>query len=161
MHDITSDLVARAIAIIGADDISDSGIESGVLALAQDKMLARRLIDWIPEAFGMILIGHMAHVHLPTTFSARTKRGKWISFEFGLEPIFPIALGMAAGMYHSGPCNTFTAIVVRSCVLAVVNKALSQGADLEGAKLSGPALIGVRAEVYIPPQESLWRRIFR
>ena len=47
-----SDVQLEEVAdIIGSEDFDEEAIESRVAALVQDPMLARRLIDWVPEAF--------------------------------------------------------------------------------------------------------------
>jgi hypothetical protein len=160
MHAVSPDLIQRTAAILGTDGITDEEIESKVFALAQDSMLARRLIDWIPEAFGIIFIPHMAKVNLPTTFSAKSKKGKWIEFNFSVEPIFEGAVRLGMEMYHSGPRNTFSSIVSRSSIIDAINRALNQGEPLDGATLSGPAFAGIPAEVYTPQAKPLWRRLF-
>jgi hypothetical protein len=161
MLQVSPDIVDRAIAIIGTDGISEPEIESTILSLAQDPMLARRLIDLLPEAFALVFLPHLANVNLPTTFSARSRSGKWKEFDLQLEPIFSIAVHTGMEMYHSGPRNTFKNVVLRSSLVDAVNKALSQGASLDGATLSGPALNGVPAEIYLPKPISLWARLFQ
>jgi hypothetical protein len=149
MPPITDKLVEQAVAILGTADISEAEIESRVFALAQDSMLARRLIDWPPEAFGFVLVRHIAKVKLPTTFSAKARSGKWVELSFELEPIFHTAVRLGLEMYHSGEGDTFSNVALRSSVVGTVNRALNQGSSLEGAALSGPALIGIPAEVYM------------
>jgi hypothetical protein len=161
MPDVSDELIERAIAIIGRDGISDEELEAQVLDLAQDSMLARRLIDWPPEAFGLVLIPHLAAVNLPTTFSAQTRSGKWMEFEFHVEPIFAAAVRIGVEMYHSGPRATFKNVVLRSSIVNAVNKALNENVSIEGAALSGPALIGIPAETYLSKPGSLWRKLFQ
>lgn len=161
MLQVESELVERTIAIIGADGISDEEVEARVLALAKEPMLARRLIDWVPEAFGIVFVPHLAEVKLPTTFSVKSNRGEWVEFKFQVEPIFPIAVRIGMDMFHSGSRNTFKNVVLRSAMIDAVNKALNQGDSIDGATLSGPALIGIPAEIYQPQPPSLWQRLFR
>lgn len=161
MLQVTPDLIEHSIAIIGADGISDEEIETQVLALSQDSMLARRLIDWLPEAFGLAFAPHLAKVILPSTFTAKSSCGNWMEFEFQAEPIFPIAIRLGMEMYHTGPSKIFNNIVLRSSIIATANKALNNGSSLDGATLSGPALIGIPAETYLPKSTSLWRRLFQ
>jgi hypothetical protein len=161
MSTVPSELVAQAVAILGTDGITDAEIESNVLALAQNSMLARRLIDWPPEAFGLVLIPHIANVNLPTTFNARSKSGNWIELSFHLEPVFQSAVRLGMDMYHSEQRSTFGNVALRGSILAAVNKALNQGSPLEGATLSGPSLIGIPAEFYAPPAKPLWRRLLQ
>jgi hypothetical protein len=157
----SSELIEQAIAIMGTDGMAEEEVEQKIAALSKDPMLARRLIDWLPEAFGIVLVSHMGGVNLPTTFSAKTSRGQWLEFELNAEPIFQNAARVAMEMYHSGPRNIFSNIALRSSMLSAVNQALNQGGSLEGATLSGPALIGIPAEIYAPPPRSLWARLFR
>lgn len=161
MRQVKPDLVERAIAIIGADGILDGDMEACVLAMAKESMLARRLIDWVPEAFGIVFVPHLAKVNLPTTFSAKSSRGEWIEFEFEVEPIFPIAIRIGMDMFHSDSRSSFKNIVLRSAMINAVNKALNHGDSIDGATLSGPAMIGIPAEIYQPQTSSLWRRLFR
>ena len=161
MSPIQHDQLEKAVAVLGTEGISDDEIEAGVAALVGDPMAARRLIDWIPEAFGIVLISHIAKVVLPTTFSAKSSNGEWVKFPFEAEPIFQAALGLATNLYHSGPRSTFGNVAMRSSMVDVVNRALNAGQSIEGATLSGPALIGIPAEVYEKRQVPFWRRLFR
>jgi len=161
MLSISESQLEEVARIIGADGASDGTVETRVLALVQDPMLARRVIDWLPEAFAMVLIPHMGAVTLPTTFSAKNKSGNWVELDFRIEPIFHSAILLATQIFHNGPQDTFRNIVHRSALLATVSRALNEGASLDGATLSGPALIGVPAEVYPAPTRSIWRKLFR
>ncbi|WP_295748283.1 hypothetical protein [Undibacterium sp.] len=157
---LSEEHLQKAIDVIGRDGISDDEIEVEIFAFAQEQMLARRLIDWLPEIFGIVLVSHMGDIHLPNTFSAKDKRGKWIELEFKVEPIVQIAVKVATEMYHAGPRNTFSNIALRSSMVNVVNRALNQSESLNGARLSGPALIGIPAEIYLPPSKPFWQRFF-
>ena len=78
MAESTENLVQAAIGILGNPDLSDDDIEHQVGELAQDAMLARRLIDVIPEAFGLIFVSHFKSaetMELPSTFSAKDAQG--------------------------------------------------------------------------------------
>lgn len=161
MLSVSVETIRQVIAILGAEGITDGEVEVRVAALVQDKMVARRLIDWIPEAFGIILVSHMGKFNLPTSFSAKAADGRWVRFEFKKEPIFGEALQLGAEIYHSGPRNLFSSIALRSSMVAVVNNALNAGASLEGATLSGPALVGIPAETYANQKQFSWRRLFR
>lgn len=147
--------------VIGAEGASEAEIESGVLALVQDPLLARRLIDWMPEAFGMVLVSHMDAVALPTGFFAKNDRGDWVEFDLRAEPIVASAIRLALHLYHNGPRNTFSNIAVRSSVICSVNRALNDGASLKDATLSGPSMMGIPAETYLSPKPSIWRKLFR
>lgn len=161
MNAIPVELVEQAVSILGRTGITNDEIESEVLSLAQDKMLARRLIDWIAEAFGMVLVGHISsEIILPTTFSAKNAKGKWFEFKFAEEPIFVEAIKIAQRIHHAGPQELFLNIASRGSMTNTVSNALNAGANLNGAVLSGPALIGIPAETYPAPPKSIWSRLF-
>lgn len=161
MTPIPDETVRAAISIIGTSDIDDKQIERDVRALVSDDMTARRLIDWIPEAFGIVLISHISNkIGLPKTFSAKTAAGKWIQLPLEIEPIFVTALQVAQTMFHEGPNDVFKNVSLRSSMINVVNSALKSGVSLDGGCISGPALIGIPAEVYPSPPKSFWRRLF-
>jgi hypothetical protein len=161
MTPIPNNIVEAAIQIIGTSGIEDEAIESRVRELVSDEMTARRLIDWIPEAFGLVLISHISSkIILPTTFSAKASDGHWVTLKFEAEPIFTVALQMAQSIYQNGPGEVFKNISLRSAMTDSVNRALNSGRSLDGASLSGPALIGIPAEVYSDTPKSFWQKIF-
>lgn len=65
----------RAIAILGSDNITETEVDAKISELVHDPVLAQRLISWIPEVFGLVLVSHLGKVHLPTTFSAKASGG--------------------------------------------------------------------------------------
>lgn len=161
MTPIPEETVQAAIAIIGSSGIEDEQIERDVRALVTDDMTARRLIDWIPEAFGIVLVSHISNkIILPKTFSAKSTAGKWVELPFETEPIFVTALQIAQTMIHDGPKEVFQNVSLRSSMTNTVNNALNSGVSLDGACMSGPALIGIPAEVYPSPPKPFWRRLF-
>ncbi len=103
----------------------------------------------------------MSKVALPTTFRAKNKRGEWVELDFRLEPIVQTAVQIATNMYHAGSGSAFGNLATRSAIVGAVNNALNAGNSIDGAILSGPALIGIPAEVYMPERRSFWRGLFR
>jgi len=154
MNSDIDQLVAATITLLGDPETSPADLERCVLGLTEDAMLARRLIDWVPETFAIVLVSHMGKVAFSGTFSAKNQKGKWVEINMNSEPIHASATRAALEMFHSGPRESFERIVSRSSILAVVNKALNAGESLEGMTLSGPAFIGIPAEVYVSPQKS-------
>ncbi len=154
------DKVRIVISILASDDMTEDAIESAVLAEVRDPMLARRLIDWIPEAFGIVTVSHMGRIGIPATFKAKTKQGGWREFPLDVEPILLCALKRAQQMYHDGPRHLFAPLASRSSTMAVVNKALNEGSSLDGAQLGAPRMLGIPAEFYAPVKRSLWGRFF-
>jgi hypothetical protein len=158
---VPTEAIHKTIAVLGVEGISENEVESTVASFAGDKMIARRLIDWIPEAFGIVLASHIGKINLPTTFSAQSHNGEWKHFEFKVEPIFVESLRIATDMYHSGDRPTFGNVAKRSSMVDVVNNALNAGESIDGATLSGPALVGIPAEVYEVKSKSPWQRFLR
>ena len=147
-------LVAASITLLGDPETSLTDLERRVLGLTEDAMLARRLIDWIPETFAIVLVSHMAKVAFSGTFSAKNQEGKWVEINLKSEFIHASAMRAALEMWHAGSRESFERIATRSSILAVVNKALNAGESIEGMTLSGPAFIGIPAEVYVSCQKS-------
>lgn len=150
MHDISAELVQRTISLLGEGERRDTEIEIGVACFAPDKLAARRLIDWIPEAFGCVLLPHVADIVLPTTFSAKAADGTWKDFPFDREPIFGLAVQIGMAMYHENSRGVFSAVAKRSSMVDGVNQALNAGDSLAGAKMSGLKMLGIPAEFYDP-----------
>ncbi|KRD77423.1 hypothetical protein ASE43_09765 [Lysobacter sp. Root983] len=153
--EVSPELVAQAIEAFGHGDRAEAQIEAEVLRLAGHPLTARRLLDVIAEAFGLTLIAHIpecAGVVLPATFSARGRNGRWHTIECAREPIFALAAATAMRMLHDeGPSEAFNTIALRSASLTTVNRALHKGDSLDGGELSGPAFIGLPAELYVAP----------
>jgi hypothetical protein len=160
VQSVSKDILDEAIASLGTEGVGDDEVESQVSSLVGDPMTARRLIDWPPEAFGLVFISHEWNIKVPKMFSARSADGEWHEFGFNNEPMFTESLKIAQRMFHSGPRNVFKNVSLRSSMIAVVNKALNSGASLDGASIGGPALVGIPAELYQSPSKSFWRRIF-
>ncbi|EJE54731.1 hypothetical protein PMI14_00361 [Acidovorax sp. CF316] len=149
--DITA-LVEQAIDALGNPELSAAEIEAAVLALAGgDATLARRLIDVVPEGFGLVLVSHVepaATLQLPTEFSVQDAAGEWVDFPLTREPVFVAALLAAQRMFHAGPRLKFQTVTDRSGLLQAVNNALNGGQSLEGATLGGPRFGGIPAATY-------------
>lgn len=153
-------LVEAAIGVLGNPDLTGDQIEAQVLALAgDDAMLARRLIDVVPEGFGLVLVSHIesaATLQLPTEFSVQDAAGEWVEFPFTSEPVFVAALLAAQRMFHTGPRLKFQTVTDRSGLLNAVNNALNAGQSLEGgATLGGPRFEGIPAAVYAAPADGI------
>jgi hypothetical protein len=152
MKSVDAVMVGEAIEVLAKHASQPDRVESEVRALVGDDALARRLIDWIPEAFGAVLIGHMKlGINLPKTFTAKDAHGLWQEFPFSAEPIFVKAVQAAAVIHHEGPREVFVALAPSGCMVGAVNRALNAGADLSGASLAGPAMLGIPAETYSQP----------
>ena len=136
MNPISDEVVSHAIKILGTDGISEDEIEAQVAALVSDPMEARRLVDWIPEAFGIDLVSRLGKPVLPKTFSAKDSQGKWKSFPLTCEPIFASALTMAQAIFQDGPQALHQNIAMRSSIANTANNALKAGVSIDGAIFS-------------------------
>jgi hypothetical protein len=146
-----SALVRAVVALLADERHSKQEVESRTRRLVSTPAEARRLIDFIPEAFGIVLISHVRgceDVALPTEFSAKAHDGEWRKIPFSAEPIFIEAVAVAQEIYHQGPRATMARVASMSALLDVVNKALNDGVSLSGARLGGPSMLGVSAELY-------------
>jgi hypothetical protein len=159
MTPIDPAILVAAIEIIGEEGISDEEIEERVLALAKDAMLARRLIDWLPEILGSVAIGHMGKVHFVDTFSAKTKQGKWKRIPMKAEPIFVQGIKLAHDAWHRDSTGVYERVAFRSAIMRSAGQVIDSGQSLDGVITSGPALIGIPAEIY-RSEVSFLQRLF-
>ena len=163
MLNVSTEDIQRAISQLGEGDRRDLEIEIAIGRFASDKMTVRRLIDWIPEAFGYVLLPHVGDVTLPATFSAKARDGTWKEFSFDREPIFGETVKLASAMYRDGPRTVFSNVAKRSYMVDAVNKALNAGDSLAGATMGGPKMLGIPAEFYDagarPAATSFWRKL--
>jgi hypothetical protein len=159
MTPIEPAILKAAIEIIGEEGISDEEIEERVLALAKDAMLARRLIDWLPEILGAVAVSHMGKVNFVDTFSAKTKQGKWKSIPMKAEPIFVQGIKLAQDAWHRDWTGVHERVAFRSSVMRSAGQVLDAGHSLDGVTTSGPALLGIPAEIY-RSEVPLLQRVF-
>lgn len=149
MSPISDEVIAQTIEILGTTGIEDESIEQRVRELVTDDMSARRLIDWIPEAFGLVLASHLPDkLVLPATFSVKDIKGNWVELRFQVEPIFTAALKMATRLFHEGPVETFENVAARGSLTNAICRAKEKGRSMDGAVMGGPAFLGISAEVY-------------
>ena len=163
MLNVSDEDIQRTISQLGEGDRRDTEIEIAVRRFAPDPLVMRRLIDWVPEAFGFVLLPHVADIVLPTTFQARAKDGTWKEFAFDREPIFGQAVTIAAAMYKENPRGVFSAVAKRSAMVQTVNATLNDGRKVDGTKVAGPAMANVPAEFYDSKPKSgstsFWRKL--
>jgi hypothetical protein len=157
---ISDDELQRVVAILGSAAAQDDEMEGRVTQLVGDSMLAQRLVEWIPEIFGFVLVSHIGKMNLAKTFSAKSTRGDWVEIPLDAEPICKAAAPIAIAMFHSGPREAFRNIAERSAIVDATNKALNDGKSIEGATWA-TALNGIPAEVYTGRKLSLWQRLFQ
>lgn len=148
MEVVSTGVLAAAIEILGAENTDDDEVDFQISTLVDNAVTARRLADWPPEAFGIVLISRACKVTLPKTFFALNAKERWVEFSFDREPLFGACLLIAQDMYHKGPRDTFENVSRRSSMLHAVRNALEAGDSVDGGILVGPAFIGIPAEVY-------------
>ncbi|OJB29239.1 hypothetical protein [Burkholderia ubonensis] len=153
MKPISINTILAAVEILGAQERVDDEIEKRVRALVEDDMTMRRLVDIIPEAFGLVVASHLpsasaSGMTLPDTFSVQDESGAWRSVPITREPVFVAALEIAQHIFHSGPRHVLRNNAERSSIFAAVSKALDSGDSLEGSTLGGPAFLGLSLSLY-------------
>ncbi len=138
-----------ALSLLGRDDVDEAQAEQVLADAGVEYWQMRRLLVWLPEAFALALLGHSEGLTLPKTFTARDDNDGEHTFAFDREPLFVVAVRRALQMYHDGPRAQFKAIAQRSSTMDAVNSALHAGAELNGATLSGPQLLDIKAGTYL------------
>lgn len=140
--------VSDVIGLLQEDTHTNDEIEAQVLEWTGDTIVARRLIDWVPEAFGFVALSHMKQLTLDTTFQAQSGSGDWLQFDFESEPVFLEARRLAMSLFHDGPKDRFWSVANRSSMVTAVNRMLSVNPAAHG-RVSGPAMIGLPAAIYM------------
>jgi hypothetical protein len=151
MEYVSQSLVDAVVDIVGAQEQVNLDMRQHVAELVDDPATVNRLLDIIPEAFGLVLISHMqeaVEVTLPTTFFAKGDNDDWVEISMDREPIFFAAITKAQKIYHSGPRLIFQNNSSRSALLSAFSNALAAKTSLSGAELAGPAFAELSASLY-------------
>ncbi|MBB3210749.1 hypothetical protein FHS27_006597 [Rhodopirellula rubra] len=163
--DVDRNALNAAIELLADASLVDDELEKRAASLHEDALTVRRLIDWPPEAFGLVLIGHKWSLTLPQTFFANDERGRRREFPFIAEPLFAACAEIATQMIHNeNDRDRFTAIASRGAMLDTIHNAVESGSRIDGCVLFGPMLLGIPAEIYRskPPSAFGWlRALFR
>jgi hypothetical protein len=162
MEGVSHDLLEQAVRLLGNPDLSHDEVEEKLKADKVEDMVARRLCSFVPEAFGVVAVGHMPKkVIFPATFGAPDKQGHLEEFPFSSEPIFEQAKKKGETMYLENPRQAFDAVSARSSVMEIINEAMENGTDYEGAELAIET--EVPAEVYRGEKGEIpfWRKVLR
>lgn len=101
------ELVRLTAKLLADADRSDQVLEQKVLALTNDAVLSRRMIDWIPEIYALVLATHAWNLRVPNTLRAKNRNGAWEDFAFDREPCVPSDFKLATQHYHSGEREAF------------------------------------------------------
>lgn len=93
---------------------------------------SERLVAFLPIAFARVVIAHLAKVSFTADYRVKETNRVYLLSD---EPIFVEAIKLATESYHNGLIarEAFTALASRSPELDAVNKALNDGADINGA----------------------------
>ncbi|MHB1059114.1 MAG: hypothetical protein ACYC0F_14645 [Rhodanobacter sp.] len=133
---------------------SDAETWQLISSLTGEQSLATRIVEWLPEAFGYVLISRIPGVVLPTTFNVKDANGAWHELPFTAEPLTREAIELGVEAIDSGSGDVFAKISLRSSIVAAVNSALNAGADISEATISGPAFVNLPAEIYLPTNKA-------
>lgn len=154
MNEISADIVAQAIELLGAEEATEERLADQFAALVGDELDACRLRDCIPEAFGLVLASHLCpSMKLPDCFQALDESGTWRPIPLRAEPVFVHALPIALHTFHHGPRARFRNIANMSSVVAALDNALNAGGSLDGSTLHGPQMQGLPARLYDVPAD--------
>jgi hypothetical protein len=149
MDDIAFEALAQ-MADLAVSSASREQHEASVTRLAGDPALARRVLDGLPEAFGIVLAAHLEPtLEPPTTFFARDRAGAWVEFPLSADPVFAQAIRLASVVFHHGPRDVFERLASASAVQAAISAALDAGASLVGGTLQPLRMHGLAAETYV------------
>lgn len=139
----------KIVEVMALEDYPNAKTEQLISSLAGEQDLAKRITEWLPEAFGHVLVSRISGVVLPITFHVKDVNGIWHELPFSAEPLVREAIELGIEAIDSGLGDVVAKISLRSSIVAAVNSALNSGADIFGAKISGPAFVNLPAEIYL------------
>ena len=148
-------LVAQAIAIMSEEDIPDDMMIARIRKLMPRRVLAERLLIFIPEGFGLVMLGHQVLLLFPENFKVKDRFDNWVEFPLQAEPVLLIAMSMGMAAAHSEYANrvkAFERIALRSSSRAVIQKARTGVMGEKFMKMQSLPILGVAAEVYGEPE---------
>ncbi len=123
-------------------------------------MLAKRLREWIREAFGRALLLHGGHrIHFVDTFIVYTSERKRVDVPNHAEPIVELATRLAQDHLRQDRKEYVHRIALGSAPVQSAMQAIEQGVSLDGA-VSASAFNGIPAEAYPDYPKSFWKRLF-
>lgn len=157
---VSAEIVAQAVDIIGAEGAEEEEIVKQLLDLAGDELLAKRLREWIREAFGREMVFGLSGggVTFLDTFGVFTRDRKPVNVPNRAEPILDISLRLARKMVQDGRQVQFARIAITSSCAQTALNAREQGASMEGATMA-TAFNGIPAEAYPDYPKSFWKRL--
>ena len=150
----TLELLRNAADWLADASLTNEEVEFRALDAAGDAMLARRVLDWIPEVFGFVYASHHWKIELPKEFSVWDKYGDRKAFDLKVEPLFVPILELAMEAIHGEDLNKFDCVAGQSSICNAARKALEENVDLEGARFDSLEFNAIPAEQY---EKSWWR----
>jgi hypothetical protein len=136
-----AELAARA-----PDDFEDIDFEEALVADGTDRLMARRLVTFVPIAFGQVVLAGLG-LQPGTEFTFRNESGRLCSRAFGTVGEYLAAESLISELART---PGFRALAARDSRVGAVNKALREGESLDSIKagsLSSPALVADGADL--------------
>jgi parvulin-like peptidyl-prolyl isomerase len=138
----TEDLIQLSGIFVDASD-DDSELVEALEKQSYSQAVAERYVAFMPIAFGRVVLNQIGSINFSSLY--KTSEG---SKEFSLneEPIFKLAFDLATQSYEQGILDreVFSAIASRSAEFNAANKALNDGADINGATFAPVLLFGYK-----------------
>lgn len=144
MDTLSQDQLKLIACLVADRTLTEIERESRAYSIAGSRQLAQRALDWLPEAFGLVALSRIEGLDMPASFSAKSRSGTWHEFPLSAEPLYAQAIALTRD-----PEVPFRAVAEQSSCVNAVDNALNSGVSVQGAKVSGPALVGIPAEAYL------------
>jgi hypothetical protein len=155
---VSYELVVQAADILATEGIDEDGIEAQLLALTGDELLAKRLREWIREAFGRVVLLSGHRIHFLDTFTVLTSERKLIKVPNRAEPIIKMAGRLAVDYLSQGRKEYVLLIAETSAPMQTALSMIEKGLSLDGAMMAS-AFNGIPAEAYPDYPKSFWKRL--
>jgi len=142
----------EAIGIMGnVQAANDSEIELRLADGGYTPLEVKRLMAFVPLAFGRPILEQLGVSHFVESVSAKDRNGKWIQVPLASQDVYQAALTLAREHLRVGVMDheLFKVLALRCSQLDAASKALNAGANIKGATVAA-ALLGISAEDLAP-----------
>jgi hypothetical protein len=152
MESVSNDTIRAAVEILGSCEQVDDEVERRIRSLVAEDLTMRRLVAFIPEAFGWVVVSHLPGATEMSLKGFIMEDGGG-PFPFISEPIFAEAVKIGQFTFHNGPRHLIRNIANRSAILSAASGLLDKVGSLKGCAFA--SCIALPASLYDQTQSSI------
>ena len=154
-HDDALSRVMAVVDLIAAQpDISGEDVAAALVREGIGEVDAELLVRFVPCGMSFALLKLLGVTNFPSAFQVQNGSGGWVELPLAAEHYFSAALDLGYDVTTRGYTEritkeVFTAVVLRSAEMNVINQYFESGGTREGlaaSTLGPPTFIGITAE---------------